>query len=191
MNKNSHNLQIFQQIIMKRYLVIFALLSVFTIRANGQTEKKDFSYTTSIGTGIALDQPSCIPFTWQAMSHYHLHRRLAICAGTGLSVYEKPLIPLYIGAQFFITRPKRLTPYLECNIGGSFAVAKETNGGFYLSPSIGILFNISRKLKMNCSVGYELQKLERVKKHTDQYFHSEFLEKLSHQTVMIKTGIRY
>lgn len=25
----------------------------------------------------------------------------------------------------------------ECNIGGPLAAAKETNGGFYLSPSVG------------------------------------------------------
>jgi hypothetical protein len=62
-----------------------------------------------------------------------------------------------------MTRPKKLTPYLECNIGGSLAAAKETNGGFYLSPSVGAQVKLTQKLKMNIALSYEIQQLETLK----------------------------
>ena len=69
-------------------------------------------------------------------------------------------------------RPRRLTPYLECHIGGSFATDREANGGFYLSPSIGAQFKVNRKFKLNLMAGYELQKLERTKKQEDPYLNT-------------------
>lgn len=176
---------------MKQFILLFALLSAFAISISGQTDDKRFSYTTTIGTGIAMSQPSCTPFTWQIMSHYHINQRFAIGAGTGLSVYEKALIPLYASAQYFITKPKTLNTYIECNIGGSFATTHTANGGFYPSPSIGLQFNIAYKLKMNCALGYELQELEQLRKHTDQYFHTEFKEELSHHSITFKVGLTY
>lgn len=176
---------------MKKSLLIIALLSAISFSASGQTDNSRFSYTTSFGTGISMSKPSRTPFSWQVMSHYHINRRFAIGAGSGLSVYEKTLIPLYASVQFFLTRPKKLTPYLECNIGGAFAPAKEANGGFYLSPALGGHLRITSKLKMNFAVGYELQKLNRLKKHTDDYFHTEFKEELSHSTLTFKVGVTY
>lgn len=176
---------------MKKSILTAILLSFIVVYANGQTDKRHFSYTAYAGTGISMSQPSRTPFTGQLIAHYHINQRFAIGAGSGLSVYEKLLIPLYASAQFNIIKPRKLTPYLECNIGGSFATSKEANGGFYLSPSVGVQFRISRKLKMNLALGYELQELERLKKYTDQYFHTEFKEELSHHSITIKIGLTY
>ena len=85
-----------------------------------------------------------------------------------------------------MTRPKKLTPYLECNIGGSLAAAKETNGGFYLSPSVGAQVKLTQKLKMNIALSYEIQQLETLKQRTDEYFHTEFKEELSHHSITLK-----
>ena len=87
-----------------------------------------------------------------------------------------------------MTRPKKLTPYLECNIGGSLAAAKETNGGFYLSPSVGAQVKLTQKLKMNIALSYEIQQLETLKQRTDEYFHTEFKEELSHHSITLKVG---
>lgn len=90
-----------------------------------------------------------------------------------------------------MTRPKKLTPYLECNIGGPLAAAKETNGGLYLSPSVGAQVKLTQKLKMNIALGYEIQQLERLKQRTDEYFHTEFKEELSHHSITLKVGLTY
>lgn len=176
---------------MRKLILIVALLSVITIHAIGQTNERRFSYTTFLGTGISMTQPSCTPFTWQVMSLYHINKRLAVGAGSGISIYEKMLIPLYASARFFIIRPKKFTPYLECNIGGAVAATKDTNGGFYLSPSVGAQIRINQKLKMNIALGYELQELKRLKMHTGEYFHTEFKEELSHNTLALKLGLTY
>lgn len=176
---------------MKKSILTFVLLSFIAIYADGQADYKHFSYTAYIGTGFSMSQPSCTPITGQIIAHYQINQRFTIGAGSGLFVYEKALIPLYASAQFFITKLKKLTPYLECNIGGSFPTTKETNGGFYLSTSVGTRLRLTQKLKMNFALGYEIQKLERLKKRTDEYFHTEFMEELSHQTVTLKVGLTY
>ena len=120
---------------MKKFIFIFALLSFITVCADGQTDSRRLSYTTYIGTGFSMNQPSYTPFNWQIVSHYHISQRFAIGAGSGLSVYEKLLIPLYASAQFYITKPRRLTPYLECHIGGP-QTEKQTEAFTSLLPSV-------------------------------------------------------
>lgn len=173
---------------MKRFILITLLFAVLT-GIHGQTQEKRFAYSTSIGTGIAMNEPACTPFTWQVSAHYHLDRRFAIGAGTGISVYEKALIPLYGSIQFSLIKPRKLTPYVECNVGGAFAADKEANGGLYLSPSIGARLGVMKKVKLNFAIGYELQELERTKKHADAQFATEFKEELSHHSIMFKIGI--
>ena len=77
------------------------------------------------------------------------------------------------------------------NIGGSLAAAKETNGGFYLSPSVGAQVKLTQKLKMNIALSYEIQQLETLKQRTDEYFHTEFKEELSHHSITLKVGLTY
>ncbi len=185
------SINIHPHILMKHFIFTLTLLFLIVIHADGQTDSKHFSYTTYIGTGLSMGQPSQTPFNWQIIAHYHIGQRFTIGAGSGLSIYEKALIPLYANAQFFMTRPKKLTPYLECNIGGSLAAAKETNGGFYLSPSVGAQVKLTQKLKMNIALGYEIQQLERLKQRTDEYFHTEFKEELSHHSITLKVGLTY
>lgn len=174
---------------MKPFIILLLILFAPTITALGQTNEKRISYTTNLGTGLSMSSPSYTPFTWQVMGHYHISQRWAIGVGTGLSVYEKILIPLYASAQFFITKPRKLIPYLECNVGGAFTPNEEASGGFYLSPSIGIQLKISQKLKMNIAIGCELQKLKQLKKSTNEYFATEFEEQLSHNSITLKIGL--
>ena len=176
---------------MKQFIYTSILLFILTTNVNGQTNNKPVTYTTYLGSGLSMSQPSHTPFTWELMAHYHINRHFTIGAGSGLSFYEKLLIPLYASTQFFFTKPKKVVPYLECNIGGSFATDKKTNGGFYLSPSFGIQFKTTHKLKINLALGYELQELERLKKRTDEYFHTEFTEELSHHSIKLKVGLTY
>lgn len=174
---------------MKQLLFTVMLLTTLTATLQAQAQERAFTYTTRIGTAIALNEPACTPFLWQALAHYNLGQRFAIGAGTGVSIYEKTLIPLYGSVQFNLLKPRKLTPYIECNAGGAFATDKEVNGGFYLSPAIGMRIRLSQKLKLDLAIGYESQKLERVKEHTDTHFATEFKEKLNHHSITFKAGI--
>ena len=138
-----------------------------------------------------MSQPSCTPFIGQVIAHYHINQRFTVGAGSGLSVYEKALIPLYANAQFFITQPRKLTPYLNVISAAHSLPPKKQTADFISRRPWGIQLRLTQKLKMNVALGYEIQKLERLKKQTDPYFRTEFKEELSHHSLTVKVGLTY
>lgn len=65
--------------------IILILLSVLIASAmKGQISNR-FTYITTIGTGIPMNEPSSTPFTWQVSGHYKLTERFSAGIGTGLS----------------------------------------------------------------------------------------------------------
>lgn len=173
--------------------IVFAIIVAFIsigVNAQGSWAEK-LSFATSIGTGISMSSPSHTPFSCQAMGYYYLNNRFSIGAGTGLSLYEKALIPVFVDVKFAILKLRKFTPYLECASGYSFAPDKEANGGFYLNPSVGVQYAMGGKKRLFFAVGYEMQKLERLKRQEQTLFTAEFAEKLSHKSVSIKMGFMF
>ncbi|MDR1200746.1 MAG: hypothetical protein LBL58_03815 [Tannerellaceae bacterium] len=174
---------------MKRFIFI---VCITVISAKAQTgDESKISFATTVGTGLSMSEPSSIPFTWQVLGYYNLTDRWAAGIGTGLSFYEKMLIPMYGDIRFQMGRERKLTPYAELGVGYSFAIVSNTNGGFFMNPSIGIQYPLKNKMKLQLAIGYELQELERLKKHTDNYFLKEFEEQLSHHSISFKAGLRF
>lgn len=169
------------------FLSMFALVAV---AIKGQN-KNPITYTTTIGTGIPMSEPSSTPFSWQISVHHKLTERFAIGAGTGLLVYEEALIPAFVDAKFLLTAPRKFVPYLLCGAGYAFAPTKEANGGFLLNPSIGVQYAIHGNIKLLLGLGYEMQKLERLKKYKNDYYIAEFKEKLTHNTLSVRFGILF
>lgn len=60
-----------------------------------------------------------------------------------------------------------------------------------MNHSIGLRYPLNNQFKLQLSLGYELQKLERLKKQTDNYFHKEFKEKLAHNMLTLKLGLLF
>lgn len=177
---------------MKR-LIFIILLSITVISVKAQNTFKDkISFATTVGTGLPMmSTPAYTPFTWQVLGYYNLTERWSVGAGTGLSFYEKMLIPVYGDVRFQIGKERKFTPYVECAAGYSFAPSGNANGGFFMNPSIGIQYPLKNKMKLQLAVGYELQELERLKQHTDNYFLKEFEEQLSHHSISFKIGLRF
>lgn len=171
---------------MKKIAYILAILLIGMV-VNAQ-EVKRFSFSTTLGTGIDMSEPSSTPFVWQAAGYYNVNNRFAIGVGTGLSVYEKLLIPLFADVKFLIIKPKKFTPFVECGVGYSFAPNKHANGGGFLSPSVGVQYTLSQEKKLFLALGYEVQKLERLKTYKDDYLTTEFSEKLNHNLISVKVG---
>ncbi|SBV98231.1 hypothetical protein [uncultured Dysgonomonas sp.] len=174
-------------------LILIALLSLSVITAKAQTKEKEckISFATTIGTGLSMSTPSKTPFTWQVLGYYNLTDRWAVGAGTGLSFYEKTLIPVFGDVKFQIGRTRKFTPYAELAMGYSFAPANDANGGYFANPSIGIQYPLKNRMRLQFAVGYEWQDLKRLKKQTDNYFHKEFEEKLWHQAISFKVGLTF
>lgn len=169
-------------------LFIPLLFTLLSFGVKGQTFQR-LSYTTTLGTGIPMNEPACTPFLWQVMADYSLSQRFMAGAGTGLSCYEKILVPVFAHAKYLVTPPHRFTPYLDCNIGYAFAPSKQANGGLYLNPSIGVQYAFQKRMKLLLAIGYELQKLERLKDYEDNYLKTQFCEKLGHHSLSIKAGV--
>lgn len=138
-----------------------------------------------------MSSPSKTPLMWQVLGYYNLSSRWAVGAGTGVSVYEKPLLPLFADVKFRVIKPRKFTPYIECGAGYSFALAKNANGGFYLSPTIGVEYAVCSKAKLLFGIGYEFQKLERLKSYENPNFSSEFQERLNHNSLTFKIGVLF
>lgn len=170
----------------KIIFLIIASCTVLTVKAQ-RTERIGFA--TSIGTGIAVSEPALTPFTWQVLGCYAINKRFSVGAGTGVSIYEKTLIPLIANVKFAIMKPRKFTPYIECGVGYSFVLDNNANGGFYLNPSIGMQYSICRNKKLFFGLGYELQKLERIITQEQSLFIAEFAEKLRHNSISIKIGV--
>lgn len=171
--------------------IILLIIASCTVAMATAQKREHFTFATSVGTGIDMSEPAATPFTWQILSYYAINQWFSAGIGTGLSIYEKTLIPLFSNAKFTITKPRKFTPYIECGVGYSFAPDKNANGGFYLNPSVGLQYSVCEDKRLFFALGYELQKLERLKAQEQPLFKAEFAEKLSHNVISIKIGFMF
>ena len=97
----------------RRFRVLAAALCVLPFLATEvpAQEFPRFSCSTSVGTGFGLTRPSSVPVVWRVTGHYNVSRRFSVGAGTGVSCYEKTLVPLFADAKFLLTRRRSFTPY--------------------------------------------------------------------------------
>ena len=96
---------------MKKIILLIIVCCATAIATAQQTER--FTLATSVGTGIDMNEPATTPFTWQALGYYAINKRLSVGIGTGLSIYEITLIPLFADAKLLIIKPRKFTPYIE------------------------------------------------------------------------------
>ena len=174
---------------MKKIFLILGILS-FCLIVHAQKNKR-FIFSTAIGSGIDMTMPIHTPFTWQLTGHYKLNEQVLVGAGTGFSFYEKMLIPVYADIKFLITQPRKITPFIEGSGGYSFVPYKNTNGGLYLYPSLGVQYSISKEHQLYMTLGYEIQKFERLKTFTNPLYTAEFVEKLNHNLVSLRIGYTF
>lgn len=168
--------------------ILFLLITAFwTLCAKAELPAY-LSFSTTIGTGISMSTPAHTPFSWQFTGYYNFSKRLSAGIGTGVSVYEKLLIPVFADVKFDLAKPSKFALYAECGAGYSFAASRNSVGGFFLNPSIGMEYTISCRKKVSFAIGYEIQKLRRLKKYENGLFTATFEEHLDHNSISIKTG---
>lgn len=174
---------------MKKISLIFVSAFLFYM-VKAQTDRH-FIFTTSAGTAIPLGKPASTPFTWQLAVHYPFGERFSAGAGTGLSFYEKTVVPLFAEARFDLLKPRKLTPYIAAGVGYGLALSDEANGGLYLHPAIGVRYTFRKNLQFFLSAGYELQELERRKTYENAFFSAEWIEKPAHNYLSVRAGVAF
>lgn len=150
-----------------------------------------FSVLTTVGTGIALTEPASTPFVWQVAGYCRIGSRLFAGVGTGLSFYEKTLLPLYADLRLNLTRPRRFTPYISCGAGYSFPLAADANGGGLFMPAAGVEYAVGKRWRLLLSVGCEWQRLERRKRTENRWLRTELAEELRHAALLFRIGAAF
>lgn len=170
--------------------IILAILLLCGGIAHAQTVRR-ISLTTLIGTGFDTTEPSHTPFIGQIIGDYNFNERFSVGVGGGVSLYERPLIPVFAEAKVYICKPRKITPFLTCCAGYGFAVSDDANGGIYTNPAVGISCAVHKRLKLLVQAGYERQELERLKRYENDLIAAEFVEKLNHNMLSLKIGIAF
>lgn len=174
---------------MKKTILLWMALLTVPIAAGRSPQR--FSCATSIGTALAMSEPASTPLLWRITAYYTVGDRFSVGAGTGLSFYEKTLIPLYGDVRLLLFRPRRFTPYLQVQTGYSFAPAREARGGFFLAPSIGVRYAFRNGMCVFLAAGYESQRLERLKTYVGSRFSAQFAEQLRHRGIAVRIGMQF
>lgn len=176
---------------MRKFILATLLCAAAISGAMAQgNDARKFSFATTVGTGIPLGGGPA-HFSWQALGYYNLTEHWALGAGTGLSFYEKALIPVFGDVRYRIGRERRFTPYAEAAAGYSFAPDSNANGGVFINPSVGVRYRLNERLGLQLAAGLEIQGLERLRTHSDNYFHKEFAEELSHNMISVRFGLSF
>ena len=81
--------------------------------------------------------------------------------------------------------------FIKCGAGYGFAVSDDTNGGIYINPAIGISCVAHKRMKLLVQMGYDIQKLERLKGYENDMFSAGFVEKLNHNIISMKIGVEF
>lgn len=175
---------------MKKLIYLLAAALFATTTASAQTEPR-LCGIVSVGSGIALSEPASTPVVVRVAGHYRVSKCFSAGVATGLSFYEKTLIPLCAEVRLLIARPRRWTPYAACAAGYAFAPSKAANGGFLLNPAVGTEYALRGRLRLFAEAGYEMQLLERLLEYDGPHFSAQYAEELRHGTLLLKIGVRF
>lgn len=186
------------------------VLACMSIAVQAQTDK--VSFKTNIVTGMPLPDSDIKPLSLLISAVYQIHPRLSAGVGTGLSKYDHLMIPVYGILHWNFTKQHRFTPFLASNIGYAYAPKKHVNGGFYLTPSVGVSYQMkgpqsteqrppsefaSKKTsrdgrrRSSClllSIGYELQEYTQLKSYESTFALTQYMEDISNQALVVNIG---
>ena len=171
--------------------LVLAAAGLFAACAAWGQDGSRFHVSTALGMGVALGEPASTPVVWRVTGSYDVSPRFSVGIGTGLSFYEKALVPLFADARLLLTRPRRFTPYVGFAGGYAFAPSREANGGLMLSPSVGVQYALRGRSVLFLEAGCEWQRLERLREYEGRYLSAAFAEKLRHYTLLLKAGFRF
>lgn len=158
---------------------IIMLSCALVLAAVARAQQGEYVFRATVGTGIAFDVPSTTPVLTQLIAAKQLSKRWTLGMGTGLSVYEKALIPLFVHASYQIARWGDVSLIGEANMGGTIL-----HSGSYVAPAVGIRYH-----RYYLSVGYENQSFKRIKQFETPHFISSYREELSHHNATLRFGI--
>jgi len=159
------------------------------LRAQTLREKIDFS--TNVTVGIPLADSDVKPLSLLLSAEYQLHPRFSAGLGSGISKYDHLMLPVFATLHWQISKPYRFTPFLGCNIGHAFAPKKHVSGGFYLSPSVGVIYKLKGRQSLSLSIGYELQEYSQLVDYESTMYLTQYIEDISNHAITASIGFTF
>lgn len=175
---------------MKKMLFIWLWLAI-AWPAGARRIPERVQMMVTVSTGLPISVPKRVPLSGQVQVDYQIAPCFQAGMGTGISVYEKCLLPLYAHLRLNLFRRPAYIPFVEVNGGYAFALSRQAGGGLYLSPAIGLEWPSGRRAKLLVGFGYVLQKFHRVKLYEGALLSSSYEEPLRHQALVFKVGVAF
>lgn len=170
---------------MKHVLLILLLLFIGWKQLSARSLQEGIGYHASISLGTPLPDSNVSPMSCCLSADYQLHSRWAAGVGVGLSRYDHWMLPLFASLRWDITRPHRFTPYLSSHIGYAVALQENVNGGFCLSPSLGVRYPLKGRQSLSLAVGYELQEYSQLITYESILCLTQYVEEISNHAITV------
>jgi hypothetical protein len=175
---------------MKRITLLLITVCMMA-QLQAQTLREKIHFSTNLTLGMPLADSDVKPLSLLVSAEYQLHPRLSAGLGSGISKYDHLMLPVFATFHWHVSKPHRFTPFLGCNIGHAFAPKKHVNGGFYLSPSVGVSYKLKGRHSLSLSVGYELQEYSQLLSCENASFLTQYVEDISNHAITASIGFTF
>lgn len=156
-----------------------------------QTLRERITVRTHLTAGTPLPDSDISPLSLLASAEYQLHPRFSAGLGTGISKCDHLMLPVYATLHWDMSKPHRFTPFLACHIGHAFAPKKHVSGGFYLTPSVGVSYQLKGGHSLSLSVGYQLQEYNQLITCETTKFLTQYVEDISNHALTANIGFTF
>jgi tetratricopeptide (TPR) repeat protein len=148
-----------------------------------QFKYKGFTNITSFVIGFGVGgSTNDISLGFSNSIGYLVNPYFSFGIGSGLDVYrERLMIPLFVDLRANFIK-KRVSPLFSIGLGYSFTPRKDlttpdgltysfrnSRGGFYLNPALGVRFFVSKKTALYLSLGFRLQDFDVRRNESDSW----------------------
>jgi hypothetical protein len=126
---------------------------------------------------------------------YRVNPWFAFGGGFGLRSFpgDDVFMPIFIDLRTNFLN-KRTSPYLSLDAGYAFCLSNVNNGGFMLSPTLGVSVKLKKRTAINLGLSYELQRtMSNYDYYLDyypQYYYPERSPELTH-TFSFQFGVSF
>jgi hypothetical protein len=113
---------------------------------------------------------------------YRINPWFAAGMGFGLRFYpgNEAFMPFFIDLRANFLN-KRTSPYLSVGTGYSLCFSNVNNGGFMLSPTLGVSAKLKKRMSINLGLNYELQRTKVDYYYLEDYYYYPYYPTRQHE----------
>ena len=143
-----------------------------------------------IGGGFGVGENGDGVFSISTSHGYQFNPYFFLGGGIGIDAHigwGYVSVPIFVDSRLYFTSGKRVTPYFGVKLGFS----PSEGDGLYFNPMFGVSIGLNRKLAINVSLGYNLQRADF---YYIGYYGYDYYEEIDKGTIggfMLKAGFEF